>query len=155
MDDPARADFGEVAQRKKPFRIPHRPSVMREHFVIAVEVARPVGDARVGETEAELVVRARRERPLNIHAAVRVEIDQVAVIGTSGNAGEHADATVFSSRNFPHLLLEDTIDAKIGAQLRRHGARVRIGLRQPIHGETLISEQTRVIPAAELDSAGP
>ena len=67
-----------------------------------------VGDAGIGEAEAELVVRARGQRPLKIDAAVGVEVDQVAVVRAAGHAGEHADAALVLSGNFPDLLLEHT-----------------------------------------------
>jgi hypothetical protein len=59
---------------------------VRKQFEIAVEIAGAARDARIGEAEAELVARARGKRPLDVDAAVRIEIDQVAIVRTSGDA---------------------------------------------------------------------
>ena len=91
------------------------------------------------------------------NATVEKEVDLIAVGGAGRNAAEDADAAVGAAAFGPvELLIDDTVDAAVAAELAGDAVTQRGRQREPITIKSQIVEFSEMMPAAQpVDPASP
>src|ERR1700750_3405785 len=98
------APFVSVARGEARLRRPYRPGRSVEGLKIVIERLRPRRHVRIGDRQAQLVVRPCLLKPDELQTAVGVEIDQIAVRRRVRRAGKDADTAVVIAFNSKELL---------------------------------------------------
>jgi len=84
-----------------------------------------------------------------------MKINQIAVRGTDRCSAEHGYAAIRRAAAWTvELLIDDAVDTKVAAMLRRNSAPRRIGEQRAVIGVALVGELAEIGPSSEFQYPG-